>query len=92
MSFECLNFVIMLTVGDEFLYLLLSSCSECRVHVFHILFKTGFPKKYSVSLIFKVHYNIGKLNSDLGNIEKAISKYRLAIRYVIEKVACIYAG
>lgn len=27
----------------------------------------------------KVHYNIGKLNSDLGNIEKAISKYRLAI-------------
>lgn len=40
-----LNFVIMLTVGDKFLYLLLSSWSECRVHVFHILFKTGFPKK-----------------------------------------------
>lgn len=36
-----------------------------------------------VFLIFflQVHYNIGKLNSDLGNIEKAIRKYRLAIRY-----------
>lgn len=39
-----LNFVIMLTVGDEFFYLLLSSCSECRVHVFHILFKLVFQK------------------------------------------------
>lgn len=30
----------------------------------------------------QVHYNIGKLNSDLGNIENAIRKYRLAIRYI----------
>ncbi|XP_061165733.1 protein O-mannosyl-transferase TMTC4-like [Saccostrea echinata] len=27
----------------------------------------------------KIHYNIGKINSDVGNVEQAISKYRLAI-------------
>lgn len=90
--FVNLNFVIMLIVGDEFFYLFLLSCFECRVYVFYILFKIGFLKKYLVFLIFQVYYNIGKFNLDLGNIEKVIFKYRLVIRYVIEKVVCLYVG
>ncbi|XP_074657309.1 protein O-mannosyl-transferase TMTC4-like [Tubulanus polymorphus] len=41
------------------------------------LFESGEPV---CPLNAKVHYNIGKVNSDIGNIERAIEKYRLAIR------------
>ena len=39
----------------------------------------------------QVHYNIAKIHADLGNVDYAISEYKLAIRFVVCLFIVAYA-